>query len=69
MDKSTMKIMFMLCFLHNMFFILYEFYFSSGNVYMEPGVGDINVMVKPSVLKDKTPMCLVNELARYNRVS
>lgn len=26
-------------------------------------------MVKPSSLKDKTPMCLVNELARYNRVS
>lgn len=36
---------------------------------MEPGMGDINVMVKPSSLKDKTPMCLVNELARYNRVS
>lgn len=32
-------------------------------------MGDINVMVKPSSLKDKTPMCLVNELARYNRVS
>lgn len=39
-----------------------------SNMYMEPGVGDINVMVKPSVLKDKTPMCLVNELARYNRI-
>lgn len=36
---------------------------------IEPGMGDINVMVKPSSLKDKTPMCLVNELARYNRVS
>lgn len=35
----------------------------------EPGMGDVNVMVKPSSLKDKTPMCLVNELARYNRVS
>ncbi|XP_065226567.1 double-stranded RNA-binding protein Staufen homolog [Planococcus citri] len=33
-----------------------------------PGMGDVNVMVKPSSLKDKTPMCLVNELARYNRI-